>query len=366
MSSPIAEDLRRICAADAPGWQELRQARLFITGGTGFFGCWLLETIAALNEQLGLGISAAILSRDPERFRQRTPWLAANPDFEFICGDVRSFAFPDGQFTHVIHAATEASAQLNDGTPLLMFDTIIQGTRRCLEFAVKRGVQKLLLTSSGAVYGQQPAEMTHVPEAFFGGPDPLDPRSGYAEGKRAAELVCTLAAAAASDLEIKIARCFAFVGPYMQLDAHFAIGNFIRDQLRGGPIRVKGDGLPIRSYMYASDLMVWLWTVLLRGKSGRAYNIGSEEGITIGELAREVAEALTPRVAVEISGNPNRAGAADRYVPSTLRAREELGLRCEVSLQDAIQRTQAWFRQRAAPVAQGQRELTERSRGRRL
>ncbi len=347
MSSPIAEDLRLICAADAPGWQELRRARLFITGGTGFFGCWLLETIAALNEQLSLGIRATILSRNPERFRQRAPWLAANNDFEFICGDICSFAFPDGQFTHVIHAATEASAQLNDKTPLIMLDAILQGTQRCLEFATKRGVRKLLFTSSGAVYGRQPADVTHLPETFCGGPDPLDPRSAYAEGKRVAELQCTLVAAA-SELETKIVRCFAFIGPYMQLDAHFAIGNFIRDQLSGGPIRVKGDGLPIRSYMYASDLMVWLWTVLLRGKSGRAYNIGSEEGITIGELAREVAEALTPRVTVEIFGNPNRAGAADRYVPSTVRAREELGLRCEVPLREAIQRTQAWFQQRAA------------------
>jgi len=185
-----------------------------------------------------------------------------------------------------------------------------------------------------------------VPESHLGGPNPLDPLSAYAEGKRAAELECALATQA--DFEVKIARCFAFVGPYMDIDAHFAIGNFIRDQLRGGPIRVQGDGLPVRSYMYAGDLMVWLWEILLRGQSGRAYNVGSEEAISVAETAYAVANALSPKVTVEIAGRGNRAGAADRYVPSTARAREELGLSCRVPLPEAIRRTAAWFRQKDA------------------
>jgi len=179
-----------------------------------------------------------------------------------------------------------------------------------------------------------------VSEDAATGPNPLDPASAYAEGKRAAELLCALAAQD-SRLEVKIARCFAFVGPYMKLDAHFAIGNFIRDQIGGGPIRVSGDGSALRSYMYAGDLMVWLWTILFRGQPLRAYNVGSEEAVSIAELADAVSQALTPRVAVEILGKPGNK-PVHRYVPSTARARNELGLECRVSLQEAIQRTQQW------------------------
>jgi dTDP-glucose 4,6-dehydratase len=127
----------------------------------------------------------------------------------------------------------------------------------------------------------------------------------------------------------------------MKLDAHFAIGNFIRDQISGNTIRVSGDGTALRSYMYASDLMVWLWTILFRGAPLRAYNVGSEHAVSIRELAHTVSESLLPKVDVEVLGTPE-GRPAQRYVPSTARARQELGLSSQVSLPDAIRRTQNW------------------------
>ncbi len=342
MANLLHDDLDGVLARTPGLWDELREGRVFITGGTGFFGCWILETLLWANDRLGLNVQATVLTRNPRAFKDKAPHLARHAAIRMLAGDVRNFSFPEGRFSHVIHAATQSSARLNREHPALMFNTIVEGTRRCLEFAIASGAGKLLLTSSGAVYGPQPPDIAHLPESYSGSPDALDPSSAYGEGKRAAEMLCALASQATS-LETKIARCFAFAGPYMELDAHFAIGNFIRDQLSGGPIRVQGDGTPYRSYMYASDLMIWLWTILFRGKSGRAYNVGSEDAISIRDLAYAVADACSPRVNVEILGTPTAGAPAQRYVPSTARARLELGLTAEVPLRKTIQRTQSWF-----------------------
>lgn len=336
-----AADLQEVLERVRPAFEALRGARLFITGGTGFFGTWLLETFVHANAALSLQASAVVLSRNPSGFLKRHPHLAANSVLEFVPGDIVSFKFPSGPFTHVLHAATEASAKLNTEQPLQMFDTIVAGTRRALEFAHASGANTFLLASSGAVYGRQPPELTHIPETFTGAPDPLTAASAYGEGKRAAEHLCILHAEKFG-LQSKIARCFAFVGPCLPLDAHFAIGNFIRDGLSGGPIRIQGDGTPCRSYMYAADLAAWLWSILILGKSGRAYNVGSDEALTIGEAAQAVAQSFSPILRVEIAKTPDPSRSAERYVPSIARARTDLDLAAWTPLPEAIRRTVAW------------------------
>ncbi|MDB6024805.1 MAG: epimerase, partial [Verrucomicrobiales bacterium] len=251
--NPLADDLDLVLTHTKGLWEELRGQKIFITGGTGFFGVWLLESFVWANEHLNLKAEALVLTRDIEKFAQKSPQLAKKSCLRFIAGDIRDFAFPSEQFAFVIHAATDASAKLNDENPLLMLATVVEGTRRALDFAVHCGAKKFLLASSGAVYGSQPQDLVHVPEEFSGGPNQSDPRSAYGEGKRMAELLCAIYAKQIG-IEAKIARCFAFVGPHLPLDSHFAIGNFIRDAMSGGPILIKGDGTPERSYLYAADL----------------------------------------------------------------------------------------------------------------
>ncbi len=332
--SPLPlEDLEHVLAHTRESWEALRGRRIFVTGATGFFGTWLLETFAYANDMLGLGASLVGLSRDPAAFAAKSPHLAAHAAVKIWQGDVRSFDFPDGHFSHVIHAGTTSSAPV---PPLDMLDTIIQGTRRTLDFAVAAGAQDFLLVSSGAVYGKQPPGMTHIPESYTGGPDILDTRSAYGEGKRVAELLGAIYHRERG-LRVKTARCFAFVGPHLPLDAHFAIGNFIRNALQGGPIRVSGDGTPMRSYLYAADLAVWLWRFLL-GPCAGTFNVGSEDAYSVLEVAEAVASALGGGLVVSVA-QPAHEGPVSRYVPDCSRARTGLRLAPEFDLLAAIRRT---------------------------
>lgn len=341
---PLPEaDLHHILEYSDTLWRDLSGARLFITGGTGFFGIWLLEALAAANAHLSIGIDIIVLSRSPERAIARHPHLAQTCTWHR--GDVRDFTFPSGQFSHIIHAATSTDARFNASAPDEALETIVVGTRRVLDFARQSGATEMLLTSSGAVYGPQPPHLPRMPEDYAGAPDVTRPDSVYAEGKRIAELQLAIAAER-SGLNAKIARCFSFVGPLLPLDWHYAIGNFMRDVLAGQDILIRGDGRPQRSYLYAADLTIWLLTILLRGSNMRPYNVGSEEACCIEELAQRVAR---------ISGSPGKihilseagTGPAPRYVPDTRRARQELGLEQAIPLGDAIARTLEWHRKHA-------------------
>jgi dTDP-glucose 4,6-dehydratase len=327
-------------------WRSLAGERLFVTGGTGFFGIWLLETLAHANDRLGLDIRASVLTRDRTAFAARMPHLTRRRELSWHEGDPRTFAFPPGEFSQVVHLATPASAALNANNSGEMFDIVVAGTRHTLAFAAQAGCANFLLTSSGAVYGPQPPELDKIPETYAGAPDPNDPRSAYAEGKRAAELLCALARCEYPGLQPKIARCFAFVGPHLPLDAHFAIGNFIRDALGEGDILVQGDGTPYRSYLHAADLIVWLMTVLLRGEANRPYNVGSDEAVSIAELARRVGARVAPGKRIVVREQASGAPPA-RYVPGIDRARRELKLSVGIGLDAAISCTAAWYRCRS-------------------
>jgi nucleoside-diphosphate-sugar epimerase len=342
MTNSLAKDLDHILCHTEGLWEELRGQRIFITGGTGFFGCWLLESFTWANDKLGLNAVATLLTRNPAAFQEKAPHLAGHPAVRLLAGDVRWFPFPEGGFSHIIHAATDSSTKLNETDPLAMLDTIIQGTRRTLDFGVACGAGKFLLVSSGAVYGEQPPDLSHIPETYAGAPDTMDPRSAYGEGKRVAELLCAVYHRE-HGIQTKIARGFAFVGPYLPLDAHFAIGNFVRDAMRGGPIRVKGDGRPLRSYLYAADLAIWLWTILMKGEPCRPYNVGSDEALSVGQAASYVAQAAGG-IPVEIAERVERGTPRRRYVPGTGRVREELKLRQGVPLDSSVAATFAWHK----------------------
>jgi dTDP-glucose 4,6-dehydratase len=338
-------DAEHMTAALRGSLDALRGRRIFVTGGTGFVGSWLLEAFAHANRSQQLGAQLIALTRDAARFRERAPHLAGDPAISLHGGDATSFTFPPGEFAFVIHAATETQVAPGVERPLGSLDADLAATRRVLEFARAAGTRRLLFTSSGAAYGPQPGALTHMPEIFTGAPLTTDVSAGYGHGKRASEFAC-FSYARLFGFTAVVARLFAFVGAYLPLDANFAVGNFIGDALAGRPIRIAGDGTPRRSYLYGADLAVWLWTLLLSGESGRIYNVGSPHDLSIRELAEAVAAATGASAGIEIGRTPVPGAPPARYVPDTARAESELGLRTAVGLHDGIRRTFDWHRAR--------------------
>jgi UDP-glucuronate decarboxylase len=312
--------------------------RIFVTGGTGFFGKSLIRYWEKANSHKS-SCTVCVMTRDPNSFLSKYPEFTKLPWLSFHKGDIlHPSSLPKSEgFTHLIHAATDSTLgpQLR---PLERYTQIVDGTRNLLDYAVTQKIPRFLLTSSGGVYGPQPQEMSQIPESFLGMPDPLNANNTYSVAKRCAEHLCALYQEQYG-LEVVHARCFAFVGRDLPLDVHFAIGNFIRDALTQAEIIVGGDGTPIRSYMDQRDLAHWLSQLLVNGQAGQAYNVGSDQATTIKDLAHLVRDTLAPSKSVRILGQSLVQNFRNRYVPSTQKAQSELSLCLNFSLEESIKET---------------------------
>jgi len=344
MAHPLAQDLDHILTHTERVWDSLRSQTVFITGGTGFVGTWLVESFVWANERLNLNARAVLLTRNPEAFRRKAPQAAQHRSVEMIRGECLTFDFPDGEFPFVIHASTENSFESTAQEPAGTFEREVAATKRLLEFARTRRTRRFLLTSSGAVYGRQPPELMHISEEHPGAPSTVDPLSSYGQAKRVSEFLCTMYARQFG-FDAVIARLFAFAGPHLPLDVNFVIGNFVRDVLAGVPVRLLGDGTSQRSYLYAADLAVWLWTLLIHGNTARPYNVGSGDPVSIADLARVVVENTDPGTPIQVLHTAVPGSPAPRYVPSVERARTELGLVPLIPLDEAIRRMYRWNRE---------------------
>lgn len=339
LNSPtVANDVQRILTRLDLA-ENLAGKHLLITGSTGFFGKWLLAVLTALNRD-GAGITVTALSRSPENFLAQHPEYAGLVWLEWIKGDVKSvICLPPGRSIDLIlHGATDTLAGAHED-PLAIFDTIVSGARNVLDLALATGARKILFTGSGAQYGGLKAG-NPVQENSAYACDSALASSAYAEGKRAQETLAALYSQRYG-VEVLLARCFAFSGPGIALNAHFAIGNFVRDALWGDELIIKSDGQSVRSYLHGADLAGWLLTLLSHGVAGEAYNIGSDEGITISELAHKVVACIAPEKKVIVLGKPVPGGVRSYYVPDIQKARA-LGLDVWTSLDQSIESMAHW------------------------
>jgi len=292
---------------------------IFITGGTGFFGKALLRHWKRVGSPFD---KIFILSRNPKSFIKDCYGLIAELNVEFIQGDIleASKIALNENIDYVLHAAADSTIGPSLGR-VEVFNQIVKGTEEVLKFASNHNVKKFLLTSSGAVYGSQPSQLEKIPEDYLGIPDPLDPKSAYGIGKRTAEHISALYADK-EGFDYVIARCFAFVGEDLPLNAQYAIGNFIKDAISGRDIVINGDGSPLRSYLYQYDLASCITSMLLNETIYNVYNVGSDIEISIEELAIKIRDKFSSDSKIIIKRKSD-SNIKNRYVPNIDRLKAE-------------------------------------------
>jgi dTDP-glucose 4,6-dehydratase len=335
------EDLEHIYQNTQDIWESFRGKSIFVTGGTGFFGKWLLESFIYVNEKLALNAKITTLSRNAEAFLTEYPFYKEHTNtVQFVKGDILNYDFNlDEKFQFIIHAATTSDEKTNLSNPIILADSIIQGSRNIYAFAIKNPIESFLNISSGAIYGIQPNETQRTKEEDSFIIDLYNPKASYYESKRVAEMYGSLHFEQ-FNLPLKTARCFAFIGPHLPLDKHFAIGNFINNILNEEDIIIRSNGMSIRSYMYMSDLIVWLLKILIKGENNTAYNVGSDYPVKIKDLAGIISGNFNSKVIVQDEGS-NEAG--NLYVPDIQRAKS-LGLTIKINLKDAIDKTIKYYK----------------------
>src|SRR5450830_28351 len=337
----IRQDCLRVFNGREKALQALHQSELVVIGGTGFVGTWIAEMVAALNDEYQFGIKLTLMSRSTDQFASRLPHLANRTDVQLIKSDVRQL----GQFPMdadwVIHAAANPDVRTHASNPLDTASVIVEGTMSVMRTAERLGrLKKLLYLSSGLVCGSQSTSVDGLAENAQGAPAP-DASFMYPNAKRFAETVCS-AARAQSRIPVLVARPFSFIGPYQSLDTPWAQTTFLSDALRGHSIRVLGDGQVVRSYLYGSDAAYWFLRILTAGQSGDVVNVGSPVGISLQDLAKEVARNFEPSPDIMFNTAPRSAGRLAKLLPDTTHAQNEYGLSVFTPLDEAVKLTVQW------------------------
>lgn len=324
----------------------LRNSSILLTGASGFFGMWMLESLVWLSSCRGLHIRLDVVVRNAQAFQKMvSPTVIGH--VRLIEGDLATMALPAKDYKYIIHLASEHIQPRVASTFFEHMKKSVDAAHTVIALAKACATDSVLFTSSGAVYGDYlslHASASPFKENIRSADEILNEKAIYAETKRYIELLFS-SASIGSGFKTKIARCFSFVGPFLPLNSNYAIGNFIRDALEGRDIVIKGDGKSERSYLYTSDLVVYLLLILLKGRPGIPYNVGSPEAFSILDIATKVRDVSGTYSKVQVLNSGSAVGAGDSYLPDLANLRLDFGMCRIVGIDDAIQSTLDWNRQ---------------------
>jgi dTDP-glucose 4,6-dehydratase len=338
-------DFHRIDHGIGSNSEALRNSKVLLTGPSGFFGTWMLETLLWLNMSKSLNMAIHVVVRNTIAFKKGiSSWTESQ--IKIIEGDLSTLIITPDTYKYIIHLASD-QIRSDDVTSLFNhMNRSVSAANNLITLAKICETESILFTSSGAVYsdylGLHSSGSPFV-ENIQHAKELQNEKAIYAETKRYIELLFSTASVN-FNFKIKIARCFSFIGPFLPLNSNYAIGNFIRDALQGRDIVIKGNGKPFRSYMYASDLILFLLLILIKGRSSIPYNVGSTEVYSIQEVAKMVRDISGSISEIQILNLRSNDGASEKYLPDLNNIINEFGLNDLIKLDSAIEKTIEWNR----------------------
>jgi len=310
--------------------------RIVITGGAGFLGSHLSETLVARGHEV-VAVDNLVTGR-----RANVTQLEASGRFELIEHDVTEPFDVDGDVDGILHFASAASPVDYLKLPIETLRVGSQGTQNALELAARKGA-RLVFASTSEVYGDP--QVHPQPETYWGHVNPVGPRGVYDEAKRYAEAL-VLAYRKARGVDAGIVRIFNTFGPRMRPNDGRAIPNFVRQALAGEPVTVSGDGDQTRSICYVDDLVAAILAMLLETHDPGPVNIGNPHEISMRDLAQWIIELAGSSSTLEFIERPTDDPSVRR--PDTTKAQRLLGWSPQVPVETGLQRTIEWFRTEAA------------------
>ena len=332
----IREDCLRSINSSILTLERLRGSNILITGGTGFVGTWLIEMLCLLNKEFKLSIQVYVIARnEPQNYS-----FNSDANVRFIKLDIRNIKEIPSSINYIIHAAGSPDSREHVSNSIKTVETFYKGTQNILDLASRLpNLIKIIHFSSNKIYGSNysttPIEETNSIITGYTNHDI------YSESKRISETLCKAYVSELS-LPIVIVRPFAFIGPFQSLDKPWAINNFIRDAILGGPIRILGNESTTKSYMYGSDLANYILNILALGKVGEVYNVGSSHPTTLLELAIKIKNLINSDIEIIIKSSKDNYSKTSFDVPKTSKIENELQLNSSFDIDDSLRRTILW------------------------
>ena len=335
------EDVRLVSKDMNEFYDKLERKTILIAGGKGFLGTYFTNVLKQINEFLSkkmkiIVIDNLITAKDKEN--------NTNSNVTLIEQDIsESFDF-QGKLDYIIHAASIASPPTYRKFPIKTVDVNYQGTKNLLEIAKRKKIKSMLLLSSSEIYGDP--EIIPTPESYLGRVSCIGPRACYDESKRLAETISILYFQQ-YQVPVKIARPFNVYGPYLNLDDGRIIPDFMSNAMKNSEIVIHSDGMPTRSFCYASDAINAFFKLLFSDHNGIAFNVGNDEEISVKDVADMIQKIMEKPISIKMikSNDPNYTKVnPQRRCPDLSLIKSSVNYTPKINFEEGLKRIYEWYK----------------------